>query len=97
MIQSDKDRVKQQLDELMDYPCDFPLKVFGVNDDRFESVVIDLLRDHCDESIEFRVKRNTSRNGKYQSLTINFIAYSRQQLDAIYQSLTDCELVVMSL
>lgn len=97
MIQSDKDKVKEQLDELMDYPCDFPLKVFGVNNEHFEPAVIDILRIHCDESIEFRIKRNTSRNGKYQSLTVNFTAHSRQQLDAIYQSLTDCELVVMSL
>jgi putative lipoic acid-binding regulatory protein len=56
-----------------------------------------LLKPHFDADAEFVVSRNQSRHGKYQSLTIRFTAQSRQQLDAIYQSLTDCEQVVMSL
>ena len=83
--------------ELIEYPCDFPLKVFGHNDADFEQRVLQLLKPHLDEDAEFVVSRNQSRHGKYQSLTIRFTAHSRQQLDAIYQSLTDCEQVVMSL
>ena len=40
---------------------------------------------------------NESKKGKYQSLTITFTAQSRQQMDDIYQSLSDSEHVVMSL
>ena len=83
--------------ELMEFPCEFPLKVFGHNDAGFEELVLDLVRAHCPPGTEFRVKRNESSKGKYQSLTISFTAQSRQQLDAIYQSLTDSEDVVMSL
>ncbi len=81
----------------MEYPCDFPLKVFGHNDAGFEQLVLELVRPHCAEDTEFTVTRNHSSKGKYQSLTIRFTAHSRQQLDAIYQSLADCEQVVMSL
>ena len=83
--------------ELLKFPCDFPLKVFGHNEADFEELVLELVKAHCAADTEFRVHRNESRKGKYQSLTISFTAHSRAQLDAIYQSLTDCERVVMSL
>lgn len=83
--------------ELMEFPCEFPLKVFGLNEVSFETVVLDLVRGHCSAETRFTITRNESKKGKYQSLTISFTAHSRQQLDDIYQSLTDCEHVVMSL
>lgn len=83
--------------ELMEFPCEFPLKVFGLNDMSFEARVLDLVRVHCSAETEFTITRNESKKGKYQSLTISFTAHSRQQLDDIYQSLTDSEHVVMSL
>ena len=87
----------QPATELMEFPCEFPLKVFGLNNSLFEGIVIDLIRPHCVQFTEFRVTRNESKKGKYQSLTITFSAQSRQQMDDIYQSLTDSEHVVMSL
>jgi putative lipoic acid-binding regulatory protein len=83
--------------ELMKFPCEFPLKVFGLNDADFEDIVLELLRRHCPLDTQFQVTRNQSSKGKYQSLTIRFTAYSRNQLDDIYQSLTDSRHVVMSL
>ncbi len=83
--------------ELLKFPCEYPLKVFGLNHDDFEPIVLDLLREHCPQSTKFTVSRNESKKGKYQSLTISFTAHSRQQLDDIYLSLTACEQVVMSL
>lgn len=94
---SGKSQDKQPASELMEFPCEFPLKVFGLNKPEFEQIVIDLLQVHCPESTCFQVTRNESKKGKYQSLTITFTAQSRQQMDDIYQSLTDSEHVVMSL
>ena len=87
----------QPVSELMEFPCEFPLKVFGLNNDGFEAIVLELVSAHCPQSTEFKVTRNESKKGKYRSLTITFIAHSRQQMDDIYQSLTDSEHVVMSL
>jgi putative lipoic acid-binding regulatory protein len=84
-------------ENLMEFPCRFPLKVFGYNDAGFERKMLKLLREFCDESTSFEVKKNESKKGKYQSLTITFIAQSREQMDAIYQALSDSEDVVMSL
>jgi putative lipoic acid-binding regulatory protein len=91
------DATEEERLELMKFPCDFPLKVFGHNHDDFEDHVLELLRRHCPGDTQFSVSRNQSSKGKYQSLTIRFTAYSRSQLDDIYQSLTDSEQVVMSL
>jgi putative lipoic acid-binding regulatory protein len=83
--------------ELMEFPCQFPLKVIGLNRPEFEQIALDLIRLHCPADTHFAVKKNNSRLGKYLSLTITFTAYSRQQMNDIYQSLTDSEDVVMSL
>lgn len=83
--------------QLMEFPCDFPLKVFGLNEPGFEPLVLDLLRLHCPPSCTFQIGRNKSKKGKYQSLTIEFVAHSRQQLDDIYQSLSNSDQVVMTL
>lgn len=83
--------------DVMKFPCEFPLKVFGFNNPEFEQIVLELVREHCAESTRFAVHKNESKKGKYQSLTITFTAHSREQMDAIYQSLTDSEHVVMSL
>ncbi|MBC8210630.1 MAG: DUF493 domain-containing protein [Gammaproteobacteria bacterium] len=81
----------------MEFPCQFPLKVIGLNRVEFESIVLDLIRQHCAPDTRFEVKKNNSKKGKYLSLTITFTAHSRKQMDAIYQALTDSEHVVMSL
>ena len=88
---------KQSKSELMEYPCEFPLKTFGLNKPGFEKTVIDIISTHCPESTTFKVTKNESKKGKYQSLTITFTAHSRQQMDDIYQSLFDSKDVVMSL
>ncbi len=83
---------------VLEFPCRFPLKTFGRGDhEEFEQVIIDLLRPHCGEDCHFEIRRNRSSGGKFQSLTVIFEARDREQLDAIYQALSDCEHVVMSL
>ena len=88
---------EQESAELLKFPCEFPLKVFGLNNDSFESIVLELVAAHCPQFTDFKVHKNESSKGKYQSLTITFTAHSRQQLDDIYRSLTASEHVVMSL
>lgn len=83
--------------ELMEFPCEFPLKVFVLNQPSLEQEVLDLIRPHCPADTEFKVTSRLSRAGKYRSLTIIFTAYSRAQMDDIYQTLSQSKQVVMSL
>ncbi len=84
-------------DELMVFPCEYGLKVFGLESEHFEQHVLEILRRFCPEETCFKVQKNVSKKGKYQSLTVTFTAQSREQMDQIYQALKDSEHVVMSL
>lgn len=84
-------------DSLIEYPCDFPLKVFGQQETGFAQSVADVIArldpDFSAASIEMR----TSRNARYISLTCTIRATSREQLDAVYMALNDHPAVVMVL
>jgi putative lipoic acid-binding regulatory protein len=82
---------------LIDYPSQFPLKVFGNQSDDFEPIVLDLIRARCPQAEHIDIRRRPSKGGKYLALTLTFTVYSQQQLEEIYQGLYDCEQVVMSL
>ena len=83
--------------ELIDFPSRFPLKVFGTKSIEFEANVFELVKSHCSGDEKIEVSSKESKNGKYTSLTLTFTAYSKQQLEGIYQDLYDCEQVVMTL
>ena len=82
---------------LIEYPSQFPLKVFGNQSDDFEPVVLTLIRGRCPQVEHIDIRRRSSRGGKYMAITFTFTVYSQQQLEEIYQDLYDCDQVVMSL
>ncbi len=84
-------------DSLLQFPFEFPLKVFGRPGVEFEVAVLEIVRRHGADLTEGAIRSRTSRNGNYLALTITFEASSRQQLDAIYQDLSRCQAVVMAL
>lgn len=82
---------------LIDYPSQFPLKVFGRPGGDFEATVVDLVRARVPQAEHIEVRRRSSRNGKYLALTLVFTVHTQQQLEDIYRDLYACEQVVMSL
>ena len=83
-------------DTCFTFPCTFPLKVMGQNNEAFEAAVRDVLQRHLGSS-PVTYARRPSSGGKYLSLTATFTATSREQLDALYRELNGLELVVMTL
>jgi len=79
------------------FPCSFPLKAMGYNDDDFEALIVSIVRRHVPLFDEEAVTRRASDGGKYLSVTATFIADSREQLDGLYQELSDHERVLMLL
>ncbi len=78
------------------FPCSFPLKVMGLNNEAFQTAVEAIFRKHLDPSpISFATQ--LSSNGKYLSITATFTATSKEQLDALYRELNAHKLVVMTL
>jgi putative lipoic acid-binding regulatory protein len=80
-----------------EFPCEFPIKVFGRNDQDFDAVAVGIVRRHVEDLKEGAVRTTESRNGRYLSVTITIEAASREQLDDIYRDLTDSEHVIMAL
>ncbi len=83
--------------DLIEYPSRFPLKVFGNHSEGFEDLVVGLVKARCPQSEHIEVSRRESKGGKYQSLTLTFTVYNREQVEGIYRDLHECEQVLMSL
>lgn len=82
---------------LIEYPSDFPIKVFGQSQEGFSQAVREvILRHDPDFQASSMISRN-SKTSRYISLTCTVRATSREQLDAIYQDLCDNPMVVMAL
>ena len=79
------------------FPCEFPIKAMGKADCELDSVVVGIIRRHAPDLAEGAIHSRASRNGTYLSVTVVVKATSREQLDAIYQDLVDCEHVIMAL
>lgn len=84
-------------DTLIEYPCDFPIKIMGKTAPGFAQVVVDVVRRHAPDFDAASVEMRASKQSKYLSLTCTVRATSREQLDKLYQELCDHPQVVMVL
>lgn len=76
-------------DTLLKFPCKFPIKMMGRAVDGFDATAIGLIERHVGSLAEDRVVTSESRNGNFVSVTVTIDAENQQQLDSIYQDLTD--------
>lgn len=82
---------------LLEFPCDFPIKLMGRQTDEFELTVRSLIEIHAGPIDDNAVRSSLSKNGRFVSVTITVTASSKQQLDNIYQDATDHPDVLMAL
>ena len=84
-------------DSLIDYPCDFPIKVMGQAQQGFAQAVMEVVLRHDPDFSAASMEMRSSKAARYLSLTCTVRATSREQLDALYQELCDHPMVVMVL
>ena len=84
-------------DSLIEYPCDFPIKVMGRSQEGFAKAVMEVVVRHDPSFKPATIEMRNSSSAKYVSLTCTVRAISREQLDALYQELCDHPLVAMVL
>jgi putative lipoic acid-binding regulatory protein len=84
-------------DRLLQFPCEYPLKIIGRPSKAFQLIVEEIVGKHVADVAAAEYSRRPSRNDKYISITVRFLAESKSQLDALYQELNDHELVLMTL
>ncbi|MDX9741360.1 MAG: DUF493 domain-containing protein [Gammaproteobacteria bacterium] len=84
-------------DTLLQFPCEFPIKVIGKADCDLDALAFALIRAHVPDLGEGAIRSRASSEGRYHSVTVVINAQSKAQLDAIYRSLTASEHVIMAL
>ncbi|MCS5591430.1 MAG: DUF493 domain-containing protein [Gammaproteobacteria bacterium] len=77
-------------EELFNFPCDYPIKIFGKKTENFRRVVCDIIEPHAGQLHNNQITEKISSKGSYISLTIRIIATSRPQLDSINAELQKC-------
>lgn len=73
---------------LLEFPCDFPLKIMGETRDGFAQAVLAVVMVHAPDFDGATIEMRPSSSGKYISLTCTVRATSKVQLDALYRDLT---------
>ncbi len=84
-------------ESIMEFPCEFPIKIMGEDNPEFRQTVRELVEKHTGPLPDSAIQTALSRNERFVSLTITVNAQSREQLDSIYQDLTDHDDVKMAL
>ena len=82
---------------LLEYPCDFPVKILGHSQAGFAQAILGVVQRHAPDFDGAAMEMKSSRRGKYLSVTCVIRANSREQLDSLYQELCDHPMVVMVL
>jgi len=88
---------KEPADTLLEFPCDFPVKVMGKYADDFEALVREIAERHVGVLPEEAVSSRPSSNRRFLAVTIVIRAKSKQQLDELYLDLASSEQVLMAL
>jgi putative lipoic acid-binding regulatory protein len=82
---------------LIEYPCEFPIKIMGHTRAGFAQAILEVINRHAPDFNGATMDMKSSKHGKYLSITCVINATSRVQLDAMYQELCDHPMVVMVL
>jgi putative lipoic acid-binding regulatory protein len=78
---------------LIEFPCDFPIKVMGLAQEGFVQAIADVVLKHAPDFDAATMEMRPSKAGNYLSLTCMVHATSKAQLDALYRALTSHPLV----
>ncbi len=82
---------------LIDFPCDFPIKVMGETQENFAQTIIELIQTKQPTFNASNVEMRASSGGKYISLTCNVHVHSQLELDNIYRVISAHPLVKFTL
>ena len=86
-----------QTESLIDYPCDFPVKVMGARVDGFAEAMCQVAQQFDPDFNPATLEMRPSKAGNYLSVTLTIRATSREQLDNLYRALTGHPMVKLAL
>jgi putative lipoic acid-binding regulatory protein len=83
----------QSRQSLLEFPCDFPIKIMGARVDGFAQAVIEVVLRHAPDFDPAGAEMRPSSKGNYLAVTCTFRAVSQVQVDALYRELTSHPMV----
>ena len=80
-------------DTLLEFPCDFPIKIIGASHEGYAQAVLEVVLRHVPDFNAASMEMRPSGKGNYLSLTCTVRVNSKPQLDDLYHELTAHPLV----
>lgn len=84
-------------ESLLEFPCKFPIKMMGRDDDSFRDVALQIIERHAGEIDPGDVRTTPSSAGNFVSITVTIDAQSQAQLDDIYGELSAHDAILVAL
>lgn len=81
----------------LEYPCAYPIKVMGLDEDDFATHVLAIVRRHDAELREESISYRSSANGKYLSVSVTITATGPAHIQALFEELKASGRVAMVL
>lgn len=81
----------------IEFPCDYPIRVIGVNHPTLQQTVVSIVRAHAADLDETRVSLRDSSGGKYRAVRFVIRATGEVQLKALHRDLMADPLVKLVL
>lgn len=78
---------------LLEFPCEFPIKIMGARVDDFAQTVLGVVLRHAPDFDAATMQMRPSSKGNYLSITCTVNTTSQAQLDALYVELSSHPLV----
>ena len=82
---------------LIEFPCDFPIKVMGETHADFASEIIKTIQTQLPSFDATKIEMRGSSGGKYISLTCTVHVTTKAQLDDIYRAISAHPMVKFAL
>lgn len=84
----DTPEYRAYINELFQFPCDFPLKIMGRTDADLVPLIGSILQQHLPDFDPSTLTVRESRQGTYIAVTAVIRATSKAQLDTLYLALS---------
>lgn len=91
------ERAFDRLEELLEFPVEFPLKIIGARVDEFADTITGIVLAHAPDFDPGTAQMRVSSKGTWLSVSVTVTAQSRAQLQALHDALANHPLVRMVL
>lgn len=73
---------------LIDFPCNFPIKIIGNNSALFLEEITQITVTHFPNIAQENMTHQLSKKSNYLAITVTVFVESKERLDAFYQAIT---------